>query len=264
MQAFAWLAWEALADALRRRIVPVICVLALFSLLVVDRCAGCAPVVTQDGQPLQLPIAAAGGLVVMVLLALWTVLLAGVLASDHLAEPLADGSANLLLARPISRGSYALARLAGAWALAGGAGAGLLLVTALLLQARQGLPPGPAFAAVGLCLANAATLGALAMALSLALGRTLTTLVVFAFVWGLAAAELAQLFRVSLAGWLRVAVEAGPPLAAGTIVPLAAWLGPEPRFEGTLLGVALRALVWAVASAGLLVLAFRRRELGSA
>lgn len=262
MQAFAWLAREALADAFRRRIVPAICVLALLSLFFVDNCTGCAAVVTQDGQPTGIPFAAAGGLAVMVLLALWTVVLAGVLASDHLAEPLADGSADLLLARPVSRGIYALARLAGAWALAGITGAGLLLATALLLQARQGLPPGPALAAVGICLVNAATVAALAMALSLALGRTLTALAVFAFVWGLAGAELAQLFPVEIAGWVRVVVGVGPPLTAGTIVPLEAWLGPEVQFDATALTVGARALVWAIASAGLLVLAFRRRELG--
>ena len=266
MQGFAWLARESLADAFRRRIVPVICVLALLSLLVVDNCSGCAPTLTQDGQGVDLPIAAMGAVIMLVALALWTVVLAGVLAADHLSEPLADGSANLLLARPVSRGGYALARLAGAWALAALTGVVLLMAAAVLLQARQGLPIGPAVTALGICLVNAGTVGALAMALSLALGRALTTLTVLAGVALLAGAEVFVFFwQISgadptplLERVYRVVVVA-PPLASGIVVPLAAWLGPE---QQPVLAVALRALLWALASGAILVLSFRRTELG--
>jgi hypothetical protein len=264
MAALGWLAAEAFSDALRRRIVPVICVFALLSLMLVDSCTGCAPVVRgADGEvvPVQ-ELAGFGGMLMIVLLSAWTVILAGVLASDHLAEPLADGSASLLLARPVSRGSYALARLFGAWGLAAITGAGLLGAAAVLLELRQGLPGVPVLAALCAVLLNALTAAGIAMALSLALGRTLTALVVFAGVWGLAGLELMRFASIDLGPVSRAVAELAPPFVAGVVVPLRVWLGTAVDIPGAPIAVLLRALVWALASAGLLVLAFRRTELG--
>ena len=85
-RVFAWLAAEALSDALRRRIVPAIAALAVLSLFFVDGCTSCTPTVTQDGEAIARPqIAGTGGLLMMVLVGLWTAVLAGVLAADHLA-----------------------------------------------------------------------------------------------------------------------------------------------------------------------------------
>ncbi len=264
MHALRWLAAEAFSDAVRRRIVPVICVIALLSLLFVDSCTGCAPSVrSADGEVLDLPeLAGFSGMLMFGTLSLWIAILAGVLASDHLAEPLADGSANLLLARPISRCQYAGARLLGSWSLAAITGALLLLISAWLLQARQGLAGGPALLSVCLTLVNALTVAGCAMALSLGLGRTLTALAVFGGVWGLAGVEALRLAPIEVATWVRVIADAGPPLLAGAIAPLAPWLGPEAPPLGDPAWVAARALAWCAASGATLMLAFRRTELG--
>jgi len=195
-------------------------------------------------------------------LSLWISVLAGVLASDHLAEPLSDGSANLLLARPVSRAHYAIARLLGAWCLAAVTGIALLLTAAVLLEARQGLPAAPALLSIGLALIGALTVAGFAMALSLALGRTLTALAVFAGVWGVAALEALCLAPVELAPWLQTLSALGPPLLTGAIAPVAAWLGPEGPSLGDPTQAALRALVWCAASVASVVLTFRRTELG--
>jgi hypothetical protein len=260
------LARESLADASRRRVVPVIAVLALLSLLCVDTCSSCRPAVVTDGaaqDPLQLAerIAGFGGLAVTVLLGLWTLVLAGVLASDHLAEPIADGSANLLLARPVSREVFALSRLAGALLLALAAGCLLILGSALLLRARQGLAFAPAWAALGACALGATSVGALAMAASLALPRPLIALFVFAGVFGVAAVNAASQLGAGLAGLPALLDRAGPPLASGMIVALGAWIEPTAT-RGEPLALLLRALAWAVGSVGALLLAFRRVELG--
>ena len=114
LQVFGILAVEAVADAVRRRIVPVIIVLAIVSLFFIDSCTSCSPSITQDGEQIELAqLAGYAGLISVVSLGLWTLVLAGVLASDHLAEPLADGSATLVLSRPVSRDVFALTRLAG-------------------------------------------------------------------------------------------------------------------------------------------------------
>jgi ABC-type transport system involved in multi-copper enzyme maturation permease subunit len=262
-KVWSLLAREAWADALRRRVVPVIAVLALVSLFTVDSCTSCSPVITQNGQEVALPqVAGAGGLLVMVLLGLWTMVLAGVLGSDHLAEPLADGSASLLLARPVSRHAFGLARLVGAWGLAAATGVVLLFVTAWLLQARQGLPPAPALPAAAACLCGAWTVAALAMTVSLWLPRTLTALGVFAAVWLIAALELSAQFGAQLTGVAGLIERLGPPLAAPMIVALGSWIEPAASVRGSALALGARSLAWALASTGFLTLAFRRIELG--
>ena len=114
-RVFRVLAGEAFRDAMRRRIVPVIAVVSLLSLVLVDGCTACGtPSVVQDGVPIELPtIAGWAALVIFGVLALWVIVLAGVLASDHLVEPLDDGSASLVLARPVGRSTFALTRLVG-------------------------------------------------------------------------------------------------------------------------------------------------------
>ncbi len=262
--ARAWraLAAEAIADATRRRIVPVIAVLALFSLLFVESCTSCSPTLMRDGELVELPqVAGFGGLLISVVLGLWTVVLAGVLASDHLAEPLTDGSADLALARPVSRGAFALSRLAGALALACATGALLLFSTAVLLHARQGLALGPVFWAFLACVAGAATLAGLAMTASLVLPRSVTALAVFGFVWAIAAINALAQFGTELTGVAGLVDRFGPPLATAMIVALGSWIEPTAT-RGEPLELALRSLLWAGASAVLLLRVFRRIELG--
>ena len=256
------LAAEALADATRRRIVPVIAVLALLSLLFVESCTSCSPTLTRDGELVELPqVVGFGGLLIGVVLGLWTLVLAGVLASDHLAEPLTDGSADLALARPVSRGAFALSRLAGALALACATGALLLFSSAVLLHARQGLALGPVFWAFLACVAGAATVAGLAMTASLVLPRSVTALAVFGFVWTVAAINAFAQFGTGLTGVAGLVDRFGPPLATAMIVALGPWIEPTAT-RGEPLELALRSLVWAGASALLLLRIFRRIELG--
>jgi ABC-type transport system involved in multi-copper enzyme maturation permease subunit len=243
--ARAWraLAAEAIADASRRRIVPVIAVMALFSLLFVESCTSCSPTLMRNGELVELPqVAGFGGLLISVVLGLWIVVLAGVLASDHLAEPLTDGSADLALARPVSRRAFALSRLAGALALACATGALLLFSTAVLLHARQGLAFGPVFGAFLACVAGATTLAGLAMTASLMLPRSVTALAVFGFVWAIAAINALAQFGTELTGVTGLVDRFGPPLATAMIVALRSWIEPTAT-RGEPLELALRSLL---------------------
>jgi len=255
------LVWESLADALRRRVVPVIVVLALLSLLFVDSCTSCQPTVVRDGEVVELTrLAGVTGLIVVAGLGLWIQVLAGVLASDHLAEPLADGSASLVLARPVSRPLFALTRLAGVLLLALGTGAILIGASGWLLAARQGLPLAPLPVAGAACAVAAATVAALAMALSLSLPRTPTALLVFGLVWGIAGLDVLAGMGAELGGVVGAFQRYGPPLASPTLAALAPWL-EEPLRAGDVAALAVRAGAWLAASVGLLVAAFARLEL---
>jgi hypothetical protein len=191
---------------------------------------------------------------------LWTLLLAGFLASDHLAEPLADGSASLVLARPVGRSSFALARLAGALAIALVSGAVLLGGAGVLLHLRQGLAWLPLFGAFAAMAAGAATVGAFAMAASLALPRIATLLLLLMSVGMIAALNLAALSGAQLGGLTGVIEGYGPPLVSSVAFALREWVAPS-SMPGNALALALRHGVWTLASAALLVLAFRRTEI---
>jgi ABC-type transport system involved in multi-copper enzyme maturation permease subunit len=254
---------EALADALRRRIVPLVAVLAVISLFVVESCTSCSPTASRDGQPIEAAALVGFGAVIgAVLLGLWAMVLAAVLASDHLAEPLADGTAELVLARPVPRGVFALSRLLGAWALAGGTATLLLGAQAVLLHLRQGLPLAPAAVALLACLAGAATVAALAMTASLWLPRVATALAALALVGLVGAVNLAAQTGVALRGLLAWLDAAGPPLATAMLAALAPWVESATPQATSGLELALRSLAWLAGSAGLLVWSFQRVELG--
>ena len=261
-RVFSVLAREALADALRRRLVLAIAVASLLSLQAVNSCTSCGTAtIVRDGQVVELPqVAGMGALTLMIACALWTLLLAGFLASDHLAEPLDDGSAALLLARPVGRGRFALARLAGALAIALASGAVLLLATGGLLHARQGLPWWPALPAFAACAAGAATVGALAMLASLYLPRIATVLLVMMGVAGIAGVNVAALFGAELGGLAGAVQRFGPPLVSPVALALRDWIAPT-AVPGDALTLALRQIAWMLASAAALVHAFRRVDL---
>ena len=261
LRVFRILAVEAVADAVRRRIVPVIVVLAVVSLFFIDSCSSCSPTLIQDGQPVELSqLAGFAGVISVVSLGLWTLVLAGALASDHLAEPLADGSVNLLLSRPVSRASFALSRLAGTLGLTLITGAVLLGTSGLLFSVRQGLVIAPLAGVFLACTLGAVTVAALAMTASLWLPRTLTALLVFGSVWGIGILETALRLGAEIGGVAGALARYGPPLAGSMIAALSGWVEqPLPAGEAWLLGV--RALVWAILSVAALVFAFRRIEI---
>ncbi len=261
-RVFATLAREALADAMRRRLVLAVAVASLISLQLVESCTSCgSATLMRDGEVVELPdVAGAGALAVMLMGALWTLLLAGFLASDHLAEPLSDGSASLVLARPVARGRFALARLTGALAIALGSGAVLLAATTALFYARQGLPWWPALPAFAACASGACTVGAFAMLASLYLPRVATVLLVMMGVSAVAAVNVAALFGAELAGVAAAVERFGPPLVSLVALALREWISPGAA-AGDWLMPALRQIAWMLASAALLVEGFRRVEL---
>jgi ABC-type transport system involved in multi-copper enzyme maturation permease subunit len=260
MRSFGWLTLEAFADALRRRTAAALAFACLISLLMLDRCTSCAPRIEVGGEIRELTeLAGAAGLGVFVVLGLWLVALAGVLAADHLRSTLEDGSAVLSLARPVSRDGFALARLAGVLGLAFAAGLVVLGAAAGLLAARGGVPLGPALGAGFACALGCITVAALAMTASLALPRAATLLLVLG---GVALVALANGLGTlgELEGWLGALDRLGPPLASSMVHALAPWL-PSATLPERSEQVFARLVAWAIASLFALVFAFRRVEL---
>jgi hypothetical protein len=254
---------EAVQDAIRRRVVAAIAVVSLLSLLGIDGCTRCAGAsVVVDGQARELPqVAGATGLLTFTVLSLWCIALAGVLAAEHLRQTLEDGSAALCLARPVGRGTFAFARLAGALGIALATGVLLLGSTAALLHARTGLDPAPVLAGMAAFAAGAVTASALAMTLSLWLGRVPNVLLVFAGVGAVALANTISLAGRDPGGALGLLDRAGPPLASAVAVAVSAWV-PELELAAQHASLVFRSVTWAGGSLVLLWLVFARVELG--
>jgi len=260
-RAFRALTGEAVQDAVRRRIVAAIAVVSLLSLMVVDSCTSCAPTIVQNGQPVQLPeVAGWTGVAIFAVLGLWSMVLAGILASDHLAEPMTDGTAVLVLARPVPRATFALARLVGGLAIAFATAAVLLGGTTALLHARNGVVIADAVWGALACALGATSVAALAMTASLYLPRIATLFLVLVLVWAIAAANASALFGADLSGVTFAVDRFGPPLATSMVAAVAGWIAPtEVPVDG--LAVAVRAIAWAVASISLLVVCFRKYDI---
>jgi len=262
---FSELAREAFRDAMRRRIVPVIVVLALLSLLAVDSCTSCVGSgrIVQDGVPvLASEISGWTGMVIFTALSLWTMVLAGLLASDHLAETVLDGSANLVLARPVRRSEFALARLGGALGIAYATGAVVLTVTTYLLHFRNGVALDAAIWAGLACAAGVLVVAALAMTLSLFLTRIATAMSVLFFVGAIAFVNVYTLISPSLGTLGQVLQHFAPPLCTAVVVALEPWIGSEaPEVDPMI--VVLKLAFWAIASVLILLASFQKKELGS-
>lgn len=260
MNGFWLLAREALADALRRRIAFAVAVAALLSVAMIDSCTSCAAPIQVNGELRELSeLAGPAGLGTFVLLGLWVIVLAGVLASDHLRTTLEDGSALLSLARPVSREAFALARLAGVLGLSYAAGLVVLGSAATLLAVRSGLPWLPALFAGGACALGCVVVAGFAMAASLVLPRAATLLLVLGGVWLIALANGLGAFT-QVGGWLGALDRAGPPLASAMALALAPWLEGA-TFVGDPVQVVARLVAWAIGALLLLAYAFRRVEL---
>ena len=262
---FCALAGEAFRDAMRRRIVPVIAVFALLSLLAVDSCTSCAgsSQVAQNGAPVSVDdISGWTGMLIFTLLSLWTMVLAGLLASDHLAETVSDGSANLVLARPVRRSEFALARLLGVLGIAYVTGAVVLTASAYLLHLRNGVPLGAAVWAGLACTAGVLVVAALAMTLSLLLARVATAMSVLFFVGAITFVNVFTLFGTSLGKIGHIVQYFAPPLCTAVVVALKPWIAPvDPAVDPTIM--ALKLAFWMVASVLILLATFQRQELGS-
>lgn len=263
MSAFGLLTREAVQDAMRRRIVFAIAAVSVLSLMVVDGCTRCSTgEIVVNGQPQQLDqVAGAAGLLTFVTLGMWIILLAGVLAADHLQQSLEDGTASLCLARPLSRASFALSRLAGVLILTGITGAVLLGATGFFLATRGALALAPAALAAGTCALGAVGIAGLSMALSLTLPRLSCILVVFGAVGSVALANGLGLATHSGGGLLAAIDHFGPPLLSAMTLALAPWV-PQVQIPGALPAVLARLVIWSLIGPAALVLAFRRVELG--
>jgi hypothetical protein len=217
--------------------------------------------VVVNGQVRQIAaIAGWTGAVTYAVLGLWSIVLAGVLASEHLAQTLADGSATFALARPVGRGTFAFARLAGSLVIALATGAVLLGGTALFLSARSGLPMRPALLAGVCCAVGAITLAGLAMSASLYIPRIATVMLVFVATGATTLANLLGMFRDESGGAMGAIDRFGPPLCSSIALALSPWIDAV-RVPGSPLEIAIRHGVWAVASIVLLWAVFRRVEL---
>ena len=262
MSAGYTLGVDALRDALGRRIVPVLVVICVLSIMALDSCTSCAPAqIEVNGVPQTLEGLPGGmSLLTLVVLGLWVIVLAGILSADHLRNTLEEGYASLALSRPVSRTSYAFARLAGALGVALGVGALLLVAASYLVAVRAGLPLTPVLGSSLACILGAVTVGALSMTLSLHLPRLPSVLLVFAAVGVIALANLLGATRVDPGGWLSAIDQWGPPLAAGLAAPLQDWLPADyTRLDSGPLF--LRLLFWSAIALFQLGFEFRRLEI---
>jgi hypothetical protein len=188
--------------------------------------------------------------------------LAGILGSDHLAETLADGSASLVLARPVGRVTFALSRLAGVLAIAFVTGAVLLGGTTALLYARHGVAVASAVWGGLACALGAVVVASLAMTASLFLPRIATVLAVLIGVGVIAGVNAIGLFGVELGGIAWGIDRFGPPLGSAVVAALAPWIAPV-EVPADPLELAVRIVAWAVAGVSLLAVVFRRCDVPS-
>jgi ABC-type transport system involved in multi-copper enzyme maturation permease subunit len=254
------LAAESFRDAVRRRVAVALLALSLLALLAVESCTSCGSgTVVLNGREVDgSRIFGWTGMLLYALLALWTVAISAALASDHLDQALSDGTAHLVLARPVGRGVFALARLAGALGVSLGAGAVLLGGSAAFLRARYGLELGPAAAAAGSAALGAVAVASLAMTASLFLPRLATLAAAFLAVALIAGANAASLAGLELStGWAAVDRFA-PPLGTGIALAVAEWSGRELPASAALVNA--RLALWAVFGPALLAFCFRRKE----
>jgi ABC-type transport system involved in multi-copper enzyme maturation permease subunit len=266
VNGLAVLTLEAIQDAVRRRLAYVVAGVCVLSVLVLDSCTALLPSTLQvNGELVDVGsgVANGAGLVTFVVLGMWVVTLAGVLAADQLRETLEDGSATLALARPVSRRTFALARLFGVLVFAWGAGAFLLGSAALMLSERHDVSMAPAVGAAVATTLGGLALAAWSMAASLVMARIATTLLVFSLVAVVVLANAVGA-AVDLDGFFGAVNDFGPPFASAVIVSLVSWL-PEAAAEGLRIDageVWVRLLAWTVAGLAVLGLAIRRVELG--
>jgi ABC-type transport system involved in multi-copper enzyme maturation permease subunit len=263
MSAFSVLAREALRDAARRRGLVAAAVASAIAGLAIARCGHCEANIAIQGETLSSQTGDFGGafaLAGVALIALWTYAVAALLASDGLSAAIEDGVAEAVLARPVSRDAFVLARLAGAWLGAFALGAALLALALGLSADRPGpalLPAMRAVLAVGVA---AWSVAALAMVVSLSLPRAATLLLFGALGTAVVAIEVAALLGARMGGLAGAVACCGPAWLASPVGSLSPWLS-ELRLPGPPQWPDTRALAWAALATGALVARFRRIEL---
>jgi hypothetical protein len=260
-RAFHLLAAEAFQDALRSRLGLAVAGCALLALFFVDRCTSVQGSFLLNGETVdpRAPFRAIGP-ILFGCVSLFLVAASGLVASDGLARPVADGSIALWLARPVSRTVYALARLSGTLALAIAAGGGALTTAAFLLHVRHGFTFEPALFAGLVYAASAAIVSALAMALSLYVPRVVTLFAVMVWIQLIVVANAAHMFGASFSGWFATLERWGPPLGSALFYAMSGWISLRADAQ-EVVSIMLRLAAWVGLSAALLVLSVRRLEL---
>ena len=255
------LAREGLRDAARRRVVPAVAALCLFTMALINSCTQCSGVVETNGGQLEaLAVFGWAGIAGLGLLALWCAILAGLVAADHLSSTLEDGSALLVLSRPVSRRTFALARLLGALAISLAAVFFLLGGAGVLLAVRGDLSFAPAVLAMGAAMINCIGVAALAMTASLYLPRLATFLLVIGGVSTVAVANVMSASGVTLGTVTGLLDEMGPPILSAVVLGLSGWSG-QPMDGNAVLDIGARMLLWPGGSVSTLLYLFDHRAL---
>jgi ABC-type transport system involved in multi-copper enzyme maturation permease subunit len=249
-------------DAARRRIVPALVVVCLVSLMMVNSCTQCSSgaSIQTDGGLGQLDVALWAGVGVFLVLTFWIIVLAGLLASDHLTATLEDGSALLVLARPVSRSSLALSRLLGSLTISLGAGLVLQLGATGFLFVRSDLGPGPALLAMMATALSAISVAAFSMTVSLFMPRIVTFLLILGSVTLISILNMVSFSGGQLEGIYDLFNRMGPPFATSVTLALVPWSGQSIPMN-LALDVTARLFLWAFAGLSTLIFFFRRLEL---
>ncbi len=253
---------DAVRDALRRRILFAVLLVCFFAVFALDQCTAFwnGSIIAQ-GQRVPLEhFGRAAALPIFSILSLALTLLAALLASDELTRPLESGAANLILARPVGRASYVLARLLGplvvTWVIA------VLLFgigTALFAQ-RQNAPPLPGLFTALACAGCTAVAAALAMILALWLSRFGTIALGAAALCPILYANAAALIGFELKGSWALVNKLAPPFLSSVVLAVAPWV-PDIPIYGNPQMVAAQLIAWVVGSVLCLIIVFRRTEL---
>jgi len=255
------LAIQAFQDALRSRLGLAVAGCALLALFFVDRCTSLESSLVLNGETVDPGLSArAFGPFLFGCVSLFLVAASGLVASDGLARPVADGSVALWLARPVSRTVYALARLSGTLALSIAAGGGALIAAAFLLHVRRGFTLEPALFVGLVYAASAAIVSALAMALSLYVPRVVTVFAVMLWIQLIVVANIAHMLGATFRGWFAALERWGPPLGTALFYAMSGWLSLRLEVHDVV-SIVLRLVVWIGLSSALLVLSVRRLEL---
>jgi len=252
---------ESLRDAARRRVVPavlVMCFLTLFMLNSCTQCSGDLEIETNMGGGLQ--ILGWGGVAAFASLALWMVALSGLLAADHLSSALDDGTAQLVLARPVSRATFVLSRLFGSVTVSLAAGLILLGGASFFFVTRGDLPVAPALVSMLATAISCVCFSAIAMFCSLYMNRLVTVLILLVLLAVMTVLSVMALSGVELAGIYGAAERMGPTFATTIIASLLPWAHRE-MIDSDILLIWARLLGWTIGAVALLLTAFGRREL---
>jgi hypothetical protein len=129
------------------------------------------------------------------------------------------------------------------------------------LVIRNGVTFGAAVWGGLACALGATITASLAMSASLYLPRIATVMVVLIGVGMIATVNAIGSFRVELGGVAGAIDRFGPPLGSAVVTALSPWIAPA-EVAVDPLAVSIRAVAWAVAGVALLVVVFRKQDIG--